>query len=266
MNKFYNRSKHLGLYYKNTEKYKFSWEFIKDLYARQAPFFVDNKNHPWLESGLKKKTNYKIRYLANHKLIQISFQQSQGFFDWFINFMFFGWRKIKPYKNMIVNYKTHVGFTASYKSIQDELHAKIKEICENNEVDSIEIFGWSYGGAMTQLCLEDLTYHYVEQKEHPEWFKNNIPLITGMTIGAPRVFYKTDLKSWERIQTRLSRLIMIANVNDIVTRVPFDFLGAKHILPCYAVGDSFSIKKIFKPNTYHLMTEYTKQVNLEEDK
>lgn len=265
MNKFYNLSKNLGRWYKDTEKYKFSWKYIKDYYARQAPFFDDNKNFPWLESGLKKKTNYKIRYLPHLKLIQIAFQESQGKFDWFINFMFFGLRKIKPYKKMPVIYKTHGGFTTSYKSIQDELHKKIEEICKNNEVDSIEIFGWSYGGAMTQLCLEDLTYHYVEQREHPEWFKNNIPLITGMTIGAPRVFYTTGIASWKRIQTRLSRLIMIANVNDIVTRVPFDFLGSKHILPCYGIGDSFSIKKIFNPQKYHLMSEYTKQINLEED-
>lgn len=266
MNKYFNFSKNLGKWYKGTEKSKFTWSYIKDFYARQKPFFED-KNYPWLESGLKKKTNYKIRYLPHLKLIQIAFQESNGNFDWFINFMFFGWRRVRPYKNMPILYKTHGGFTASYKSIQDELMKKIEEICKDNEVDSIEIFGWSYGGAMTQLCLEDLTYHFIEQREHADWFKNGIPIITGMTIGAPRVFYKTTMTSWKRIQTRLSRLIMIANVDDIITLVPPTFVGSKHILPCYGVGvsDHTSLKRVFDPWKYHLMTTYTEEINKEED-
>lgn len=267
MNKFYNKSKRLGKAYKKVSTPKFTWKYIKDFYSRQAPFF-DDDNYPWIDSGLNKKTNYKIRYLEHLHLIQIAFEESNGKFDWFINFLFKGLYKVRPYKNMAVIYKTHGGFTLSYKSIQDELYNKIGEICKEHEVSDIEIFGWSYGGAMTQLCLEDLTYHFIEQREHTEWFSNGqaLPVITGMTIGAPRVFYKTITSSWERLQTRLSRLIMIANVNDIVTHLPPSIFRSKHILPLYGVGKSKHMTfGIFNPWKYHLMKTYTEEINKQED-
>lgn len=267
MNKFYNKSKHFGSWYKNVEEPKFNWKYIKDFYARNSPFFDDNANHPWINSGLKNQTNYKIRYLSHLKLIQIAFEGSKSIFDWIINFFYFGLFKIKPYKNMKIIYKTHIGFTKSYKSIQDELHQQIKDICKNNEVRDIEIFGHSYGGAMSQLCLEDLTYHYVEQLESPEMFRNHVPTITAMTIGAPRVFYKVCKKSWERIQTRLSRLILVANVNDLVTHCPPSIVGTKHILPQYGVGNDkcANIFKILNPLKYHIKSNYTKEINKQED-
>jgi len=270
MNKFWNYSKKLGFWYRNSDKLnkngdkKFTWKYIQDLYARSEPFF-DDKNYPWINSGLKNQTNYKIRYLPHLKLIQISFQQSHGNFDWFINFLFFKAWKIKPYKKMPIVYKTHMGFTLSYKSVQDEIKAKIEEIAKANEVTDIEIFGWSYGGAMTQLCLEDLTYHYVINREGEKFFKNSIPLITGLTIGSPRVFYKTNIKSWETIQNRLSRLIMVANRNDIVTHAAPSFTGSKHILPLWGVGGKFNLKKFFTPTIYHTKTEYREQINKQED-
>lgn len=266
MNTFYNKTKKFGIRYKNYRKPEFTWSYIKDFYARQAPFF-DDKSYPWLKSGINKKTNYKIRYLEHLKLIQIAFEESNGNFDWFINMLFVGVIRVKPYKNMPVVYKTHAGFTASYKSIQDELIGKIKDICKEHEVTDIEIFGWSYGGAMTQLCLEDLTYRFIEKRDHLDWFRNKIPTITGMTIGAPRVFYKTDLSSWNKIQKRLERLIMIANVNDLITHLPPSIFGSKHIMPLYGVGKPKHMTfGIFNPWKYHLMTTYTKEINSQEDK
>lgn len=272
MNVFYNLTKKKGFWYRKANELNFgignavSWKYIQDFYARQAPFFTDNNNYPWINSGLNKSTTYKIRYLSHLKLIQISFQQSSGKFDWFINFLWYPMFRIKPYKNMQTIYKTHMGFTKSYKSVRDEIFAKIEEICKNNEVNDIEVFGWSYGGAMTQLCVEDLTYHFVENQEHKEWFGNKTPLVTGLTIGAPRVFFKINKKSWETIQKRLTRLIMVANVNDVVTHVPPTFTGAKHIIPLWGVGGKCAnFFKLFKPTTYHLMSEYTKEINKQED-
>lgn len=271
MNVFYNLTEKKGSWYKKVDELNFgigntvSWKYIKDFYARQVPFFIDN-NYPWINSGLKNSTTYKIRYLPHLKLIQIAFQQSSGKFDWFINFLWFPMFRIKPYKNMPVVYKTHMGFTKSYKSVRDEIFQKIEEICKNNEVTDIEVFGWSYGGAMTQLCVEDLTFNFIENQEHNDWFGNKTPLITGMTIGAPRVFFKTNKKSWETIQKRFSRLIMIANVNDIVTHCPPSITGCKHIIPLLGVGGKrANLFKLFKATTYHQMSEYTKEINKQED-
>lgn len=267
MNEYFNFSDNWGKWYESIPKTKFDWKFIKDMYARNLPFYTDD-SYKWISSGIKNSVDYKIRYLPHLKLIQIAFEASKSAFDWFINFLFFGIRKVKPYKDMPVEFKTHAGFTLCYKSIQEELRSKIEEICKINEVDSIDIFGRSYGGAMVQLCLEDLVYHYVEKREKPELFKNQIPIITGLTVGAPRVFYiPKHEKSWERIQTRFSRLIMVANVNDIFTYLPPSAFGAKHIVPLYGVGKGkhLSIFRIFNSNKYHDLNEYTKKINSQED-
>ena len=59
---------------------------------------------------------------------------------------------------------------------------------------------------------------------------------------------------------------MIANVNDIVTHCPPSITGCKHILPLLGVGGKrANLFKLFKPTTYHQMSEYTKEINKQED-
>ena len=59
---------------------------------------------------------------------------------------------------------------------------------------------------------------------------------------------------------------MIANVNDIVTHCPPSITGSKHILPLLGVGGKCAnVIKLFKPTTYHQMSEYTNEINKQED-
>lgn len=155
---------------------------------------------------VNKETDTQWDYaIENGKLI-LRFDETRSPMDWWQNFRFLR----KPYRDMKPKFRVHKGFIGKYKSIRSTLFG----IIASSEYDRIEILGYSQGGALALLAHEDIWYH------RPE-LRNN-KLIT-IVFGCPRVV------SWFAPKDRWHNVIRIQNGNDIVSKVPFSFLGYKHV-------------------------------------
>lgn len=141
--------------------------------------------------------NYAFVELADNSL-EIYFQCTNSKIDWIRNFMF----KKKVYGE----FKVHRGFLECYNSVRNIVLDKVY----SKKYNEIKIIGYSHGGALCQLCLEDLVYHFPEMKEH----------IYGYAFESPRcISVKKSLRNrWENLFcTRVN--------NDLVTHVPPKLFG-----------------------------------------
>lgn len=146
-------------------------------------------------------TEYHISILSEDTLL-ISFQDSRTTKDWFYNFNFFA----KPYHNMKNLFFIHRGFLKKYKAVQQRIHKTIEEF----KPKKLLLRGYSLGGALAQICHEDMWFNYPE-----------INLET-VVFGSPQPF------SWFNahvLKDRLKNVIRVESEKDIVTYLPSMFLG-----------------------------------------
>lgn len=181
-------------------------------------------------------TQYKILEFDDEVIILFYGSNSKP--DWKINFSFFK----KPYRNMPITYYVHKGFLGEWKKINDFFLDTIKSIDK-----PITISGHSYGGAIATLCLEDLGFKYPEKKH----------TLFLVTFGSPRIigFY-----NYRKIRKRWKNSIIYANNNDLVTKIPFWFLGYRHVKKTRDLGEKFHFFKLFKPQTYHTIDTYIEEL------
>ncbi len=161
-------------------------------------------------SGFENKetdTEYRLDINNTDKTITLSFQGSSNFIvddklaiDWKQNFNF--WHK--PYKNMKHTFFVHKGIFLKYKSVQDEIFEKIKDLKHYD----MKIYGFSQGGGLTLFAHEDY------------WFKGFNP--TSYPFAAPMVFVFWNSKV---LKERFENCHTIYNVNDIVSKAPFWWTG-----------------------------------------
>ncbi|MGL5973318.1 MAG: lipase family protein [Oscillospiraceae bacterium] len=114
-------------------------------------------------------------------------------------------KKIIPYNNSQSKIRVHRGFMESYKSVREEILKNVSD-----ETTKIIVTGHSYGAALATLGGVDLQYNF--NKKDIEVF----------LFASPRVGNKEFIKSFNR---RLFKTYNIRNSNDIVTKLPFKFLG-----------------------------------------
>ena len=160
--------------------------------------------------------------------LTIYFQWSNGKNDWKNNFNF----PAKPYRNMKNLWFCHRGFLKVWKSIEPYIVGDILD----TSVKSIDIIGYSHGGAMAQLC-----YEYVK-------FNRPDVVVTGVGFGAPRVFW-----GWfanKTVKERFKGFVVVRNGNDIVTHLPPILLGFRHICEVKKVGTSIGLIKDHYPQRY----------------
>lgn len=152
----------------------------------------------YYEVGGYKKAGLDVDYAirtTQEGSVQVFFQQSASKKDWEINFDF----AVAPYKNMEETWLAHRGFVRAWKSAQDVVIGEILA-CKGRDV---EVYGYSLGGAMAQLCLEDLLFRGIAA--------------CGKTWASPKVFWLPPKK----LQERMKQLINVRHRRDIVTKVPF---------------------------------------------
>ena len=97
--------------------------------------------------------NYAFVEDKNESTLYIYFEGSNSITDWVRNFMF----PAKPYKDMEIPYRVHRGFLAAWKTVEDLVIAKIKELNhDTNEYiwKHIVVVGYSHGAALAGLCHE----------------------------------------------------------------------------------------------------------------
>ena len=149
---------------------------------------------PWKTAG--KDVQYKIEgnvlYLAG----------SNSVYDWKTNFNF----PAIPYKNMPIRWFAHRGYVKAWKEAREQI---LKEMLDNKVTT---IVGYSFGGAIATLVHEDYVFNY----------GNNV---RTYTFGAPRVLW---MSHWIN-RLRFTTLIRVKVNGDVVTNVPFAWMGFHHI-------------------------------------
>lgn len=153
----------------------------------------------------------------------IVFSGSNSLRDWKNNFKF---RK-KPYKNMPIPFTVHRGYLKVWKGINDFFLDLVKDVHK-----PITIVGHSYGGAIATLCHEDIWFTYPNKRG---------VLITHV-YGSPRLI---GIRGFRKIRERWKTLTIHENNIDIVSHVPFWFLGYRHVNKVNRLNDK-STWSIFK--------------------
>ena len=140
--------------------------------------------------------NYKFIEEDDGKTLYIYFQGSNSITDWVENFMF----TKKVYKE----FRVHKGFYRAYSQVRDLM----LNMVYYHDYKKIIVVGYSHGGALCQLALEDLVYHFPKLD------------IKGYAFETPRC-----LKVPKRYRDRWKNLTTIRNGCDIVTHVPPKIFG-----------------------------------------
>lgn len=166
------------------------------------------------------------------KTIYVLFEESNGKEDWKNNFDFLP-VPIKPYKRMKKTWFAHKGFVKVYHSVRDKVMNVTRELIVNHSDHKVVVGGWSHGGALAQLCAEDIYYNLGVK-----------PTLT--TFGSPRVFYgKVAERTIRQAVADDSR--QYENGSDIVPKVPpfARCVRSDHI------GDNFNLWESRKTAYYH---------------
>lgn len=162
---------------------------------------------------IDKKKDLDLAMWYEGGVLYVNFKGSDSPKDWLFNFSFLP--IMAPYKNMIDKYYTHSGFSKLYHIARDDIHEKfLKE-----KPKKIVIVGHSLGGALGTLCYADFKWH----KENIEGYDVKI---VGMVSGCPRVGFFIGFENFKKYTEGLIRLTFN---NDFVARIPFRWLGYKHI-------------------------------------
>lgn len=163
------------------------------------------------------------------KAVYLIFQESDSDIDWKNNYDFW----VTVYKNQQNPLKAHRGFVKAWKSGNDEVMADFISACNENPTFQPYIIGWSHGGAISQLAVEDF------------YFRTKKKAIV-YTFGSPNVW--VGKKSVEYVRSCCLLVKQYAQHNDIVASVPPFY----HQLNKVKVGTKFGLLKfLFCVDWYH---------------
>jgi len=191
--------------------------------------YFNDRNIKWTTRGEDTQFAF-IRESDENILI---FDSSNSKLDWYNNLQFFK----KPYKTMDVTFYVHTGFLKCWNLVKEDIINYVSEL------ENITIVGWSYGGAMATLCTEEIWYQFPHLRDK----------MHTVTFGAPRVFCRYNL---DKIQERFSNMTLYKNGSDIVTCLPLEIMGYKHVKLQTMIGDSPKFLEYFKPYDYHYIDRY----------
>ncbi len=155
------------------------------------------------------KSDVQAFIRISNNIMLITFRGTDSFKDVITDLRFC--RKIIPYGNNESKIRVHSGFLDTYKckDVRDVIHSYI-----NDDIDRICVSGHSYGAALACLCAIDLQYNYPRKDYEVSLF------------GCPRVGNAAFKKSYNK---RLFKTIRVENGNDIITKIPFCWLGYRHV-------------------------------------
>jgi len=174
-----------------------------------AQLYTRIREIPYKEIG--RGLSYQHWIDLEESKVYVLFEGSNGLRDWFHNLLFLP-IFTKPYRMMRRWWFCHWGFRRVWRSGNDQV---IEETCHylTTLKDHEVIFaGYSHGGALAQLAAEDFFFRFGIRCK-------------CIVFGAPRL-------AWLLRSARHLRRSMILtnwrNRNDLITHVPFTFLGFFH--------------------------------------
>ena len=106
--------------------------------------------------------NYEIHYEKIRNVIQLNFEKTTGFTDWFANVVEFSAKYYDAitFEEKPLQLRVHHGWGNMYKSIKREVRKKWQELHEAYPDAETEIVGWSLGSGLAILCCQDLHYNF----------------------------------------------------------------------------------------------------------
>lgn len=180
--------------------------------------------------------DFQVRFDEVRNCIQVIFEQTSGKSDWLVNLCFQSKIYDKfTFEGKLIQLKVHRGWGNMWLACQSAIRHRIQALLETHPGCYIEVFGWSLGSAMAQLCAEDI------------YFKFGIkPYL--YTYGSVKPFYGKG--TYNFVKNCCAEVYNFYDHCDIVGyMVPF--FGWRAINHCKVKLEKFSIIKLFKPNTYH---------------
>jgi predicted lipase len=177
-------------------------------------------------------TQYKILELDNEVIFL--FAESNSKEDWRNNFNF----PSTAYRSAAIPFRAHRGFLRCWKLINDFFLETAAQIAK-----PITVVGWSYGGAIATLCMEDLWFTFEDKRES----------LRLVTFGAPRVI---GVQNYDRIKERWKVTTRYTNGTDIVTMLPFPFMGFRHVCDETHIGGSKTLWGMLHPAANHDISCY----------
>ncbi|WMJ22769.1 lipase family protein [Paludicola sp. MB14-C6] len=203
-------------------------------YGEHQPLDKDERVYKF--NSEKTGVQYSVRILGD--TIKIIFRGTDSLIDAMTDFRF--WRKSIPYGNYYSKIKVHNGFINAYKceDVRDEIHTFI-----TNDIEKIWITGHSYGAALACLCAIDLQYNFPEKDYEVALF------------GCPRLGNSAFQRSYDK---RIFKTIRVENGNDVITKLPFAWMGFRHIGTRLHVGSPrilflYSVKQHKSQSYYEQM-------------
>ena len=169
-----------------------------------------------------KKVNYQ--FVEEEDTLYIYFQCSNGIIDWIRNFLF----KKKVYGE----FKVHRGFLSAYNEVRDIILDKVYSKIYKHVI----IVGYSHGGALCTLAVEDIAYHFPQLD------------VKGYAFESPRC-----VSAKKELRERWKDLIVIRNGSDLITHLPPKLFGFCDLGKMTKIkGDASLVKKhIPKCIKYH---------------
>ncbi len=181
-----------------------------------------------------KKTDVQCFLRIKNRTLIIAFRGSDSKKDWKADFKF--WGTMIPYNNFSHKIRVHSGFISTYKcqNVRGKIHKFI-----NEDIKKIFVTGHSYGAALALLCAIDLKYNFPDK---------NYEVVV---FGCPRVGNNAFKKFYN---LRLFKTIRVENRRDIVPKVPFVFLGYRHVGAKIKIGKGGILRPFSMKN--HNLQEY----------
>lgn len=193
--------------------------------------------------GVRHEVNYEIYYDGERDAIQINFQRTVGFSDWFANVF----ESSAKYYDAIdfeggkLQLRVHHGWGDMYRAVKWQIRNGWKELHDLHPEAETEIIGWSLGSGIASLCAQDLNYNFGLK-----------PYL--YTYGSVRPFKSTrgNKAAMRRYLDGLcTRAFNFADVNDLISYMPpfRGFMMIKRV----DLGSSVrrTLPRLLKPLRYH---------------
>lgn len=158
------------------------------------------------------EVNYEIFYEEERNVIQINFQKTNGFSDWFANIAEFGSRYYDAidFCGQKLQLRVHRGWAKMYKAIKHDVRDRWSELHALYPDARTEIIGWSLGSGQAILCAQDLNYN----------FGLRAYVYTYGSVKPFRYTRKNKALTEKYLSGIYRKCCNFSNVNDIVTYMP----------------------------------------------
>lgn len=169
--------------------------------------------HSFLHAmGMRHEVNFEIHYEPDRNVIQINFQKTCGFTDWFANVAEFAaeYYDAIDFEGKPLQLRVHAGWAEMYLAVKRVIREQWQRFHQRWPEAETEIIGWSLGSGQAMLCAQDLYFNY-GLKAHV------------FTFGSVRPFQgdgSNDAELERYLSTVCAECWNFCDVNDVVTYMP----------------------------------------------